>query len=325
MVTPQGDDIETVDGLAVRSGKIEFDPTELRTCGRCGRSNAPNRGECIYCGAALAGGDLEADLKLRAVEPWERAFNVVLVGGQGPEEPPQLPIAYEILRRASELDPPAPVARVATLEMGEVVRAKLEGVGFKAAVFSDEDLAPERPPARLRSLSVDDAGFSLTTFNTGERLEFPAASLELVVVGRLFEKRSEQTLKRNRKDVKETDVLSISSDSAVVDIYPAEAPNGFRILESGFDFSCLGSDKRLLAAENMAKLVNLLKSITPNATVSFDYLSKRILLDEVWPAQLKIDSNGVKRSGFGVTLAKAEVTSNTEQFTKYSRLVRQTL
>ena len=325
MATSKGDEIESVDGIAVRSGKIEFDASELRECGRCGRSNAPNRGECIYCGAALSGGDARADLKLRQVEPWERAFNVVLLGGPAIVELQSPPIDEEILRQASELTPPTPVARVATAEMGEAVRAKLEDIGSRAVIVSDEDLAPEHPLARLRSLNIHKSGFSVTTFNTGERLEFPAPSLELIVIGRLFEERAEQTLKRTRKDVKETDARSVSKDSGVIDVYLAGEPNGFRILESGFDFSCLGSSKGLIASENMSKLVDLLKSISPGAAVSSDYLSKRKLLDEVWPSQVRNDSKGVQRSGLSLSLAKAEVTSNTEQFTRYSRLVRRTL
>jgi hypothetical protein len=325
MTTPKGDEIETVDGVAVRSEKIEFDAAELRTCGRCGRSNGPNRSECIYCGAALPGGDVRAELKLRQVEPWERAFNVVLLGSSGSGEAQPSPIADEILRRASELAPPIPVARVATAEMGEAVRTKLEDIGSKAAVVSDVDLAPEHPPVRLRSLNIDDSTFSVTTFNTGEHLEFPAHSLELIVIGRLFEELAEQTLKRSRKDVKETDARNESKDSGVIDVYLAGTPNGFRIHEGGFDFSCLGGEKGLLASENISRLLALLRSISPSAAVSSDYLSKRKLLEEVWPSQIRNDSKGVQRSGFGLSLAKAEVTSNTEQFTKYSRLVRRTL
>jgi hypothetical protein len=325
MVTSKGDEIETVDGIAVRSDKIEFDASELRACGRCGRSNAPNRGECIYCGAALEGGEARAELNLRQVEPWERAFNVVLLGSPGSGEAQPSHIADEILRRATELTPPIPVARVATAEMGEAVRTKLEDIGSKAAVVSDVDLAPEHPPVRLRSLNIDDSTFSVTTFNTGEHLEFPAHSLELIVIGRLFEERAEQTLKRSRKDVKETDARNVSKDSGVIDVYLAGTPNGFRILENGFDFSCLGRRKSLLASENMSKFLDLLRSISPSASVSSDYLSKRKLLEEVWPSQIRSDSKGVQRSGFGLSLAKAEVTSNTEQFTRYSRLVRRTL
>ena len=325
MATPGEEEIETVGGLPARSEKIEFDASEMRACGRCGRSNAPNRAECMYCGMALALGGATANLKFRPVEPWERAFNVVLLGGGFSDGSGTLPVDADILRRAAELAPPVPVIRTASAETAEMVRAKLEGSGFDAAVHSDEDLAAGRPPARLRSLKFEDVGFAVTAFNTGERREFPADSLELIVVGRLFEQREEQTLKRERKGLKETDARSISADSGVIDIYFAGSPDGFRILESGFDFSCLGADKGLIAAGNMGKLVDMLRSRAPSAAVSSDYQSKRSFLDEVWPPQARNDSRGVQRSGFEMSLAKAEITTNAEQFTRYSRLVRRTL
>ena len=325
MATPTSDEIEAVDGIAVRSGKIEFDASELRPCGQCRRANAPNRAECIYCGAGLAPGDVSAELKLREVEPWERAYNVVLVGGQVSDSVLAFPIDPGILRRVAELRPPTPVARVATSEAAELMRSKMEELGMSAAVLSDEGLAADRPPIRLRSLNVEDERIVVTAFNTGERTESPADLLELIVVGRRFEEREEQTLKRNRKGVKEMDARNVSKDTGVIDIYLAGAADGFRILESGFDFSCLGDGKSLLATENMAKIVDLLKSFARHAAVSSDYASKRKLLDEVWPSQIRNDSKGVQRSGFSVSMAKAEVTSNTEQFTKYSRLVRRRL
>ena len=325
MTGPMGDEIEAVDGIAVRSEKIEFDASEMRACGECGRANAPNRAACIYCGAASAADGDSAEPKLREVEPWERAFNIVLVGGRASQDPGACPIDAEILRRAAELKPPTPVGRTATGESAEMVRAKLEDLGVHAVVLSDEELAGERPPVRLRSLNIDGGRFVATAFNTGERLEYPADSLESIVIGRLFEERAEQTMKRSRKGVKETDARNVSKDSGVVDIYIAGAPDGFRILESGFDFSCLGAGKSIIATENMAKLVDLLKYTAPHVVVSADYLSKRKLLEEVWPSQTRNDSKGVQRSRFGLYLAKAEVTSNAEQFTRYSRLVRRTI
>ena len=321
-----GEEIEAVDGIAVRSEKLEFDASEMRACAKCGRPNPPNRAACIYCGAGLAVDGVSAEPKLQEVEPWEKAFNIVLVGQRhASDDLKSCPVDAQILRRATDFDSPTPLGRAASGEAAEAVRAKLEDLGFDITVLSDEDLAAERPPVRLRSLMIDDGRFVATAFNTGERLDFPADSLELIVVGRLFEERAEQTLKRGRKGMKELDARSISKDSGVVDIYFAGAPDGFRIMESGFDFSCLGGSKSIIASENMVRLVDLLRSIASRAAVSNGYVSKRSLLELIWPSQTRNDSKGVQISRFGLSLARADVTSNTEQFTKYSRLVRRTL
>lgn len=318
------DGVDNIDGIAVRAERIEYDASELVACGRFGRTNAPNRAECMYCGEAIAVASA-VDLKLREVEPWEKAFNVVLVGSEFPEHLERSPIDKDLLRRATALGPPIPVARIAAAEAAALVCERLLEIGVQGEVVSDEELSSDRAPTRLRSVEVKAGRISLTTFNTRESVELSANDLELVVVGRLFEERSEQTLKRQRKGPKELDARSISKDSGVIDIYPKEYPEGFRIVETGFDFSCLGAGKSIIAAENMKKLVELFSKSFPLARFSSDYTAKRSFLEEVWPSSVSNDSKGIQRVRLGIAIAKAEVTTNTEQFTKYSRLVRRTI
>jgi len=317
--------METVDGVAVRSERIEFDASELIRCGRCGRANAPNRAECMYCGAATTGGGLTADLNLNPVEPWAKAYNVVLLGGSFSGIQEALPFDPETLRLASGSRPPVPLARTQTREAAEALHNRLRSSGLETAVIGDEDLLPAGPPVRLRSLQIQNTYVATVAFNSGERREFPIDSLELIVAGRLFEERSEQTIKKERKGSREMEVRSISKDTGVIDIYFREEPGGFRVLESGFDFSCLGNGKGLLATENMRRLSDSLLSAAPEASSSSDYVSKRALLGRVWPPSVRSHAEGIARSGLGTSLSKAEVTSNDEQFTKYSRLVRRTL
>jgi hypothetical protein len=125
--------------------------------------------------------------------------------------------------------------------------------------------------------------------------------------------------------VKEVDGRNVSTDSGVIDIYFDDEPNGFRILEGGFDFSGLGERRSFLAAENMKKLVEELQIFAPSAAISEDYVAKRNILEKFWPCSIRNDSRGVQRAKFGLTVEKAEVTTNMEQFTKYSRMVRLTL
>lgn len=321
------DEIETLSGIPVRSEKIEFDTSQLIGCKGCGRPNPPNRAECIYCGIALpVTGGTASELKLRSVEHWEKAFNLILVGGTASEvDLDSLPFDSNLIRRAIELSPPVPIGRFATPGAAASLNQRLDDAGLRSVVVADEDLDASHPPIRLRSLSARDDRFILTKFNTNERVEFRPESLKLLVVGRLFEERSEQTLKKKRGGVKEIEGRNVSKDSGVVDIYFAEEPGGFRIMESGFDFSGLGERKSFIAAENIKALVDLLKIAAPSAAVSTDYVSKRSFIESVWSSTMQNASKGLQRAGFGLTVEKAELSSNEEQFTKYSRTVMLTI
>jgi hypothetical protein len=321
------EEIEVVDGVPVRSEEIGFDPSQLVACSGCGRSNAPNRSECIYCGAELPIDPAAAPaLKLRNVEAWEKAFNIVLIGKGIPQTHlVPSPLDADVIQQAIEVDPPTPIGRVATAEAAAAVNERVKDAKLHSIVVSDEDLSILRPSVRLRSLSAADGGFVLTTFNTNERVEFPVGSLRLIVIGRLFEERLEQTLKKKRGGVKEVEGRNVSKDSGVIDIYFDHEPNGFRILEGGFDFSGLGERRSFLAAENMNTLIEELRMFAPSAVVSEDYIAKRHILEKFWPCSIRNDSRGVQRAKFGLIVEKAEVTTNVEQFTKYSRLVRLTI
>ena len=205
MVWHMSEEIIVMDGIPVRSEKIEFDPSQLVACEACGRSNAPNRTECIYCGNALSiVADGRSALKIREVEPWEKAYNIVLIGngwhGSGSDG---LPFDAEVAQKALNLGPPMPIGRVGTADAAAAVNERSSGSGLRTTVVSDESLNAENPPVRLRSLSVAAGSIVLTTFNMNERIKFPSDSLKLIVVGRLFEERSEQSLKKKLVFVKE--------------------------------------------------------------------------------------------------------------------------
>jgi hypothetical protein len=119
------------------------------------------------------------------------------------------------------------------------------------------------------------------------------------------------------------DETSITSDEAVLDIYFVDDSLGYRINQSGFDFSCLGEDKGLLAAENMQRLLAQLKKKAPDLTVVDNYDDVRHPLGSVWDVEYRNDSQGFKYSGLGrVEFGRVASTSNLNQFTRYSRLQR---
>ncbi|HEX6280374.1 MAG TPA: hypothetical protein VFZ49_10235, partial [Pyrinomonadaceae bacterium] len=112
-------------------------------------------------------------------------------------------------------------------------------------------------------------------------------------------------------------------DHAVIDLYAGDDPGGFRILPHGFDFSCLGDDKSLLALENMKILKERLRDVFRNAIFDDTYSIKLAILDQVWPRTVTNISKGMQRVGMSVERSVGESVSNEEQFTRYSRMRRE--
>ena len=124
-----------------------------------------------------------------------------------------------------------------------------------------------------------------------------------------------------RSKGKLVDESSTATDEAILDIYLNNDPIGFRIRLAGFDFSCLGEDKGLLAGENMQRLAALLKDRAPKAKLVNNYASIRQSLGLVWDVESSKETKGVQHAGFGKAQMNAVTsTSNLNQFTKYSRL-----
>jgi len=327
--------IESVDGIPLRSEETGFRPDELLSCGRCRRTNPPNRLECLYCGDNLVidGGDVKAvELKIRGLEAWEKGFNVVLVGKTVSAVTDDIaPLFHDLgiddglIKRILEFESPTPLARVPTEAACRVIESRITKLGAKVAMVSDLDIDAETSPVRLRSCSIEKEKLVLTTFNTNQAIEFPFGTLSAIVTGMIIETHSEKTVKKKKGNYLGSEDAVISSDAGAADLYFDGEPNGFRIMTTGFDFSFLGDAKSILAADNLKLLVSKLEGLIPNAKIFSDYQVKRKLLDSVWPCRSQNESKGFVRSGFGVSLSRGEFTSNVEQFTKYSRLVRHTL
>ena len=149
----------------------------------------------------------------------------------------------------------------------------------------------------------------------------------MIITGKIFERRIEAIEKRNRKG--ENKILQASEtafDEFLIDIYVKDDAIGFRILEKGFDFSCLGEEKELLASKNMPKLIEKLKKLVDGGKFVDDYVSIREILGKVWEIENRTESQGFKRKGFGnLNLENLSIASNLAQFTKYSRLQKHIL
>ncbi|HEY6661106.1 MAG TPA: hypothetical protein VI031_08190, partial [Pyrinomonadaceae bacterium] len=122
----------------------------------------------------------------------------------------------------------------------------------------------------------------------------------------------------------ENEILDTSEffrDEAVIDFYIAQHSLTWRVNANGFDFSCLGKEKSLIANENIGKLQRLFIGKAINARVDDSYNRVRSLLELAWTTQPESQSSGWRRErpgklSVGITTTK----SNESQFTRYSRL-----
>jgi hypothetical protein len=83
----------------------------------------------------------------------------------------------------------------------------------------------------------------------------------------------------------------------------------------------LAEKKRLVAAENMAILIEIFRERIPGLVYDQTYNPARKTLEPVWRSEQQNESTGWRRGGPGrVSLGSATETSNESQFSRYSRL-----
>ena len=317
------------DGTAIRSGDIGFAPGDLVDCAKCGRSNAPDRPKCIYCGERLSTAAVaEAAGDLRRPDDIEPGFNVIAFS--------RSPVSTETACAVAEVTgmpdaavaavlnamTPLPVARLASEADAAAAAARLNKLGIASKVVADRALAVDQPPMRLHSIEFGIDGCSFIDFNSGVSYPVEIGSLALIVIGTIIETKTERLEKRKRAgNAKLLDESETSADYLVIDIYSRLEPRGWRILPTGFDFSCLGGEKGLIAAENMRRLADRLRRSSSNIRFAdrFDAVPDEISL--VWEPERRRDSRGLVRSGMmKFDFGAASSSSNLGQFNRYSRM-----
>lgn len=324
--------------LPVQAENIAFASDEMIECGKCKRANPPNRLKCLYCGAPLEFSDAQSGLikpVLRKLETWEKGFNLIFLPDENlkidveklKEISRMTRIETEILRKLFESKTPLPLARAESEKEAEIVRQRFEENGIETVLLSDEKIAAETAPVRLRGMEFSGDKIYLIHFNTDDVFEKSREELELIVTGASFQKRVEATERRNKKG--ENSLLGATetaSDEKLFDIYFRGDDAGFRIEQKGFDFSCLEDEKGILAAENISKLAKRLQSLAPAAKLIEDYLPNRAVIGQVWEIAERKDSKGLVRENFGkFNLGNVTTVSNLEQFTRYSRMLKNIL
>jgi hypothetical protein len=144
-----------------------------------------------------------------------------------------------------------------------------------------------------------------------------------IVTGRLLETRAEVEERRRRGRTQPVDARSLYADDLVLDVYFTNDETGWRIIAGNFDFSCLGSAKKITAVENFGSLTKLLRERASLAEFDDSYVRVRQLLAAVWPLETETKKGGWRRSGAGkLDTSTVTTTGNASQFTRYSRLRR---
>lgn len=314
---------------SIQTENLAFEANELIACSRCERSNPPNRSYCIYCGNTLysdVGTTDQLTIEFRNPELWESGVNIIIgcvndnvdfrrAAGLLSLERDQL---VTVLGSGRGF----PLTRVEGNSQSALIISQLQTCGIEAYAVSDEDLHLHTPNTRVAAIDFIAGECSFKDFNTGAHTRFPTYEIALVVEGVISKTKIDSLEKRRlRGDSKIVDQTAFSSDDRVLDIYPANRSTGFRLLPAGFDFSCLGDRKGLLARENWGRLIEMLKEKLPSTEFMDQYITQRGRLAIAWPIESRTETKGMVQTGFGKReFGSVAITSNLQQFNRYSRL-----
>jgi hypothetical protein len=325
---------EVVEAAAPRP----FAPEEMVACASCVRANPPTRFHCLYCGAALPVTEQSARLRrpaLKKLEEWESGFNVILHPPAAADPPAEMVGELSSLLRA---EPGVvreclaerralPLARVGSREEAELIVGRLGAFGLHVETLTDGDLLMQEPPRRVRALELSEDGLAGVGLPGEEPWRLGWAEVGLLLTGRIVRKRVEveERREKSRRDGEVVDARELTTDEAVLDLYPTSADGaaGWRVMADNFDYSCLGARKSLLARENFITLVGLLRERADGAAFDDEYARLRRLLAAAWPPAERDDTLGFRRERAGrYSTGAATSVSNEAQFTRYSRLRR---
>jgi hypothetical protein len=325
-----------MDAEPLRSEPRGFAPEQMVRCEACLRANPPTRTSCLYCAAQLPTNEANAPLQkptLRRLEKWEQGFNVILMPG-GAAHPTDealqataqlLRLTFNDLKRIIAAQEPLPIALASTPEEAALIERKLSESGMKAFVVADYELdGAEAAAKRVRALELTESALVLSQSGGGESSRVAWAEIKLMVTGRLFVREIEVEERKGRGSENEIlDAREISADESMLDIYTAQDQGCRRIAADSFDFSCLGPEKKLIAAQNFSTLVETLRARATEAVYDDSYNGVRHGLKAVWPLEQQTESRGWRRRRPGQVSTEAITRiDNESQFTRYSRLRR---
>ena len=305
-----------------------FASEQMIRCEECLRANPPTRLNCMYCSVPLPASELSASLRkpvLRSPAKHELGYNTIVLPRSEAVSPQSIADAASLLKlKREELeqilaeDAPLPVARTASREEAELVADRLGKLGFHVFTLPDEACV-----TRVRSLRFDESTIVMNPGQITNEADVPWSNIALIVIGPLVEKRVEvKEVKTRHPENEILDTSELFRDEAVIDLYASTHAETWRIQANGFDFSCLGVEKSLLATENIRRLQTLLAAHATSARHDDSYNRRRQLLDLVWGPEQETKSSGWRRERPGkLSLGISTIHSNEQQFTRYSRLL----
>lgn len=324
---------DILENFEAHSSEVKgFAPEQMPVCEKCNRANPPTRTTCLYCGNELPATEIEsAHLpKLKKLEDWEIGYNIILLPDKSKEltgsELYSISNAFNLeindLKNIIAREQILPVARAGNANEAAVVEKALAQMGLTVAVASDSEMAVGTPSHRLLGLTFTDEALRGRTLSNEKALNVSWNDVRLFVIGRLYEKRVETEEKVSRKEVKDLeDSREFNSDKTQLDIYTKGDNKGWRIISDQFDFSCLGEERGLTAAENFNKLVQALRTRAQKAALDDSYNRVQSVLNLVWPIEQRSASKGLKRKNFGQMFSQhVSIRTNENQFLRYSRM-----
>jgi len=305
-----------------------FSPAQMIRCEECLRANPPTRLNCMYCSVPLPVTESTARLRkpiLRRVEKHESAYNTILLPRDNApaaeaicEAAALLKLKEEDLKRILDQRRALPLARTASGEEAELIFERLQELGFGVVTLRDDGCVK-----RVRSLSLEAERLVVNAGRSNDEVGVSWSNFCLLVAARLVEKRVEvKEVKSRGAENQILDTSELFTDEAVIDLYLSPHSETWRIGAHGFDFSCLNSEKTLLANENIARLQRTLLAQATSAQFDDSYQKLRPVLDLVWTPEQETHSSGWRRERPGrLSVGMATITSNESQFTRYSRLL----
>ena len=305
-----------------------FTPDQMITCDECLRANPPTRINCLYCSAPLPLTESSARLRkpiLRRPEKHQLGYNTIYLPSDAGfsadaigEAASLLKLKEEELRRILAEGIPLPLARTASREESDLILLRLQELGFPVVTLIDEGSVK-----RVKSMAFDESQLVINSGHPQDEVTASWSNIILLVPARLIEKRVEvKEVKSRRAENEILDTSEFFSDQPVIDIYLSTHSETWRVSASGFDFSCLGSEKALITHENMTRLQRRLVAQATNARYDDSYSRLRPVLDLVWGPEQETKSSGWRRERPGkLSIGMATINSNESQFTRYSRLL----
>jgi hypothetical protein len=309
-----------------------FSPDQMIRCEECLRANPPTRVSCLYCVAPLPLTEASARLRKPVLRPPEKHQlgynNILLPHDQVSAEvmadaATLLKLSEETLQEILSHALPLPVARTASREEAELVDERLRDLGLRSLMLSDHDLGlSDNAVKRVKSMIFEDEHLVIQQSGAAEEIIVQWADIVLILPARVFETRFEMTERITRKPEKEiVDTSEFFRDEAVIDFYTSANASTWRVSANGFDFSCLGDEKALVANENIGRLQRLIAVKAANAEVDDSYRRVRNVLEFAWAMPPETQSSGWRRERPGkLSVGMATTKSNETQFTRYSRL-----